>query len=125
MIIEIELEALHENLLAQNRIAYVTLEQIGGLNGLIRKGLENKSRMMRIKVLKKWAEPAMKQLTGVTIESSKNLTLPIASFLINLLIEPDTSPWELSSYGKELISETEKLVLKEMGIEQLEMPIGD
>lgn len=123
MNIEHELEALHENLLAQDRIAYVTLEQLGGLNGLIRKGLENKSRMMRIKVLKKWAEPAMKRIAGVSIESSKNLTLPVASFLINLLIEPNTSPWKLSTYGKELIKETEKIILKEMGIEQLEMEI--
>lgn len=125
MNIETELEALHENLLAQNRNTYVSLSQLGGLNGLIRQGLENKSRMMRVKILKKWAEPAMKQLTGVSIGSSKNLTSPVASFLINLLIEPDTTPWELNSYGRELIQETEKLVLKEMGIEQLEIPIGD
>lgn len=124
MDIESELEALKQNLLADTRIIYCTPQQIGGLNGLIRKGLENKSRTVRIAVLKRLAGEAMESIHGVPFESSKALTSPAASFLINLLLEPDTRPWELSSYGRNLIMETEKLVLKEeFGVEQTELEI--
>lgn len=126
MNIKEELEALHDNLLANTELRYVTMKQLGGLNGLIRQGLENKSRMMRMAVLEKWAGEAMKKLWNIKeFDSSKCLTSSAASFLINQLIEPDTHPWELSQYGRELIKETEKLVLKEMGIEQLEIPIKE
>lgn len=126
MNIEDELNAIHENLLANTELRYVSMKQLGGLNGLIRKGLESKSRKIRMAVLEKWAGDAMKRLWNIKeFDSSKCLTSAGASFLINQLIEPDTSPWELSQYGKELIRETEKLVLKEMGIEQLEMPIKE
>jgi hypothetical protein len=126
MNIEDELNAIHQNLLANTDLRYVTMKQLGGLNGLIRQGLEHKSRMIRMAVLERWAGEAMKKLWNIEeFDSSKCLTSAGASFLINQLIEPDTHPWELSQYGRELIKETEKLVLKEMGIEQLEIPIKE
>ncbi|MGC9385196.1 MAG: hypothetical protein ACP5D6_11405 [Kosmotogaceae bacterium] len=127
MNIEEELEALHDNLLANTELRYVSKRQLGGLNGLIRQGLEHKSRMMRMAVLEKWAGKAMKKLWNIEkFDSSKCLTSSGASFLINQLIEPDTHPWELSRYGRELVEETEKLVLKEKyGVEQLEIPIEE
>ena len=118
-----EIEALKQNLLADTSIRYVSLAQIGGLNGLIRQGLENKSRRMRVEVLKEWAGEAIHAITGQEITSAKNLTSPIATFLINQLLEPDSNPWRLTPYGKKLIVETEKVILKRMGIEQLEIKI--
>ena len=105
-----ELEALKQNLLADPTIEFVTAAQVGGLNGLIRMGCEDKSRDMRVAILKAWAGDAMMAIAGVEIESSKNLTLPVATFLINLLLEPDSTPWRLSEYGLNLIRATEILV---------------
>lgn len=105
-----ELDALRENLLADTSIEYVSQLQIGGLNGLIRKGLQDKSREMRIAVLREWAGDAMWKIARQEINSAKNLTAPVASFLINLLLVPDSTPWRLSSYGKNLIEYTEKSI---------------
>lgn len=127
MNIERELEALHDNLLANTELRYVSLRQLGGLNGLIRQGLEHKSKIIRLAVLDRWAGSAMKKLWNIeSFDSSKCLTSSAASFLINQLIEQDTHPWELSPYGRKLIEETEKLVLKEKhGIEQLEIELDN
>lgn len=120
MNIEQELEALHTNLLANTDIRYVSQKQLGGLNGLIRKGVEDKSREMRIAILEKWAGEPMRRIANVQeFTTSKNITSPVATFLINLLIVPDSSPWKLSQYGKELIRETEKLVLRENSYEKV------
>ena len=105
-----EIEALRDNLLANTEIRYISLKQIGGLNGLIRQGLEEKTRDMRILVLREWAGDAMWAIERQVINSTKNLTSPIASFLINLLKEDDSTPWRLSDYGQRLISITEKAV---------------
>jgi len=133
MNIQQEIEALQENLLATEKnltgniasfsLRYITLKQIGGLNGLIRMGSVNKGRKMRIAILKMWAGEPMRRLANIEFASSKNLTGDVASFLINLLRIPDSKPWKLTQYGKDLIRETEKLVNKEWGLEQLEIEI--
>ena len=118
-----EIEALKQNLLADTSLRYVSLPQIGGLNGLIRQGLQHRTREMRLAVLREWAGEAVYRITGEELTSTKNLTSPIATFLINILLEPDSTPWRLTPYGRSLIVETEKVVLKRMGIEQLEMEL--
>jgi hypothetical protein len=118
-----EIEALRENLLANTSIFIASQQQVGGLNGLIRQGLEHKSRKMRIAVLNEWAGEAVKRITGETLTSGSDLTSSMATMIINLLLEPDSTPWRLSAYGRRLIEETEKIILKRMGIEQLEIEL--
>jgi hypothetical protein len=125
MNVESELEALKQNLLADTSLRYASLPQIGGLNGLIRQGLQHRTREMRLAVLREWAGEAVYRITGEELTSAKNLTSPIATFLINLLLEPDSTPWRLSNYGRSLIAETEKVILKRWGIEQLQLEIAD
>ena len=107
MILENELFALRQNILADTSINPVSISQLGGLNGLMRQGLRDKSREMRIAVLKTWIEEPMKRIAGVEVQSSKNMTASAASFIINLLRVPDSTPWRLSKYGQELIELTE------------------
>lgn len=104
MNLETELEALNDNLLADTRIIYVTRKQVGGINGLLSMGLEDTSSDMRHAVLNMFAGRAMKRIAGVDVNSATNLTSPVASFLINLLKEDGVEPWQLSEYGRELIS---------------------
>jgi hypothetical protein len=53
----------------------------------------------------------MSDVTGYKVESTKNITSITANFLITQLIEPATSQGkpELSSHGRWLIEEAEKL----------------
>lgn len=111
MKIEDELYALKQNLLSVNEIRYVSAAQVKALASLITQGLEHKNRDMRIAVLRVWANDAMKQIVGIEINSGKNITSPIASFLISLLKDPEPDMWTLSPYGQTLIRETEKYVI--------------
>jgi hypothetical protein len=110
MEINSELEALRQNLLADTSLRYISSKQVGALNGLIRQGLEDKARRMRLNVLREWTGEAMKRIASVEVASTKNLTAPVATFLINLLLEPGSTPWRLSDYGKQLIEQTEKRI---------------
>jgi len=110
MEILVELDALHENLKANPELQpYVTQKQVQGLASLMGQGLEDKSRENRITVLRLLAGPALFDICGVLITSTKNLTGKMASFLIDQLLEPDSNPWRLSEYGRELLSQTEAL----------------
>lgn len=106
---DMELDALHENLRAENDIVYVTRKQVNGVVGLMRQGLEDDSRKNRIDVLQLMAAEPIKSITGVNLITTKQLTLPTASFLISLLKEPGDD-WTLSPYGKEFLSLAETRV---------------
>ncbi|MEE9540207.1 MAG: hypothetical protein V3V85_01790 [Candidatus Thorarchaeota archaeon] len=108
MDLDIELEALHLNCIASSNTGYVSQSQVGGVCGLLRKGLEDNSKPMQLAVLRILVGPAMMQLAGVEINSRKNLTSHIATTLIDQLLEPESKPWELSEYGQELLSEAEE-----------------
>lgn len=110
MNLEAELSGLTDNLLADTRIIYVTRNQVGGLNGLLNQGLEDKSPDNRHAVLNLLAGTAMLRIAGVKVRSATNLTSPVASFLINILKDNDSTQWRLSDYGKELINQAETRV---------------
>jgi hypothetical protein len=113
MDLDAHLEALTDNLKAEHsEIVYVTLGQIRGLNILLKQGLRSQNRGMRIAVLGLLAGPAMKDICNVDIQSSKNLTSPVASFLISLLKDPESpeKDWYLSEYGIELLAAAEKRI---------------
>jgi len=106
---DVELDALHANLRAENDIIYVTRKQVNGVVGLMRQGLKDDSRNNRIDVLRLMAAEAIKSITGVDLITTKQLTLPTASFLISLLKEPGDD-WILSTYGEEFLSMAEARV---------------
>jgi hypothetical protein len=110
MNLDIELQALTQNLLADTSIQFITQLQIGGLNGLLSMGLQDKSPETRHAVLRVLAGDAMFKIAGVEVNSAKNLTGPVATFLINILKQLDSSPWRLSRYGTELIAAVESRV---------------
>lgn len=107
-----ELSALHRNLLSTpGRQYFVSRKQIGSLVCLMMQGLpDRKDRDLRIAVLRAWIADSMKQLFDVEVESTKNISGPIASFLIDLLREPNNPEMVLNDYGHELIEETAKFV---------------
>lgn len=105
---EAELEAMRWVIHSDySKMVYVTQKQIQGLNALLNQGLADKSREHRIAVVRVLVGSEAKAITGVAVESTKNLTSPIASYLIEQLKEPDTLPWRLSEHGKWLIHEAE------------------
>lgn len=112
MDLAIELKALHLNCIATSDTQFVSHRQVGGVCGLLKKGLEDDSRENQIAVLRLLVGPAMAQMANVEIHSRKNLTGDIATTLINLLLEPDSKPWELSEYGQELLIAAEKQIKK-------------
>lgn len=109
-----ELEAIYENLVRLDPY-YITEKQVGALASLITMGLTDKTREMRLSVLKLLAEKAMQHFEGDNFEvkSTKNVNGGIASFLIDQLMEPQSKPWRLSSFGKQLISKCEARVEKQ------------
>lgn len=90
-----------------NKLVYVSQKQVQGLNALLNQGLSDKSRDVRIAVVRRLVGEVAKTITGVEVLSTKNLTSPIASYLIEQLKEPDSIPWRLSEHGRWLIHEAE------------------
>ena len=85
MDLQVELEAIHENLTADTRLLYISQKQAQSLASLMTQGLgEGATKAMRIRALQIIAGPAMKEIYSPThvITSTKNLTGPVASFLI-------------------------------------------
>lgn len=107
MDLDTELAALERNCLADSTTAYVTRSQVGGICALLGK-LNDNSRANQIAVLNVLVGPAMMKIAGVKIKSRKNLTSHVATTLIDQLLQPDTTPWELSNYGYDLLSAAEK-----------------
>lgn len=104
-----ELEAIRWALDADcTELIYVTQSQVFGLVSLMRQVL--KKREERIAVLRLLIGDFMEAHFGVTVESTKNVTLPVASYLINQLLEPDSDPWVLSKYGQELLEKAHERV---------------
>ena len=110
MNIDNELYAIRWNLSSKTDVIYITKKQVLALVSLMQQGLTDKSRQTRIDVLSLWAGEAMMTVAGVEITSTKNLTSPIASFLINLLLDSKQEDWSISEYGKELIKCSEARV---------------
>jgi hypothetical protein len=107
MDLDTELAALEMNCLADATTAYVTQRQVGGICALLGK-LNDNSRANQIAVLNILVGSAMMKIAGVEIKSRKNLTSHVAKTIIDQLLEPDTTPWELSNYGYDLLSAAEK-----------------
>jgi len=92
------------------RIIYITAKQVGTLANLINQGLEEKTHEHRIGVLRILVGSFMKDLTGYDIVSTKSLTSPVASYLIDQFMVPNVHPRRLSDYGREIIAEAERLI---------------
>jgi hypothetical protein len=106
---EIELQAMQWVIRSDySRIIYVTQRQIQGLNALLRQGLSTPEREKRIAIVKCLVGAEVRQITGIEITSTKNLTSPIASYLIEQLKEPNSTPWKLSEHGQWLLNEAER-----------------
>jgi hypothetical protein len=105
---DLELEALHENCIAEEHSFYPTQKQIQTLASLMGSGLTNKKRENRLSVLRLLVGKAVLQRTGYSIQSTKNIPGEIASILIDLLKENES--WELSGYGRELLFLAEERV---------------
>lgn len=99
-----ELAGLHDNLTSDCRLIYISQKQVWAVNSLLSAGLESKSDEVRHEVLDMLVGRAMKVIANVPkVTSAKNLTSPVASFLINQLKEPNSNPWRLSDYGERLL----------------------
>ncbi|MDD5367877.1 MAG: hypothetical protein PHQ40_02230 [Anaerolineaceae bacterium] len=77
-----------------------TVEQVGGLTALMEMGLDNHSRSHRLSVLS--------VLVGREVLSAKYLTKWEAHTLIDMIREPDVTPWSLSRDGYTLIQGAER-----------------
>jgi len=111
MDIEKELQALHRNLMSVTSNYYVSQKQIGVLIYLMLQGLpDRKDRGLRIAVLRAWIGKPMHEMYNVDVMSTKNISGPIASFLIDLLRKSGTDEYVLSKYGCQLIEATAKYV---------------
>lgn len=112
MDIDVELYAIRWNLSSKTDIIYITKKQVLALVSLMQQGLTDNRRETRIEILSLWAGETVKMVTGVEITSTKSLTSPIASFLINLLVDNTQEGWKISEYGKELIKCSEAYIKK-------------
>ena len=99
--LDLELQALSANMLAEERTWYISQKQVTTLASMIGSGLEDKSRKNRLNVLRLLCQDAVFTKTGYVIESTKQIPGEIASILIDLLKE--NVGWELSEYGKQLL----------------------
>lgn len=105
-----ELSAIQWNLLSKTDIVYISNKQVLALVSLMQQGLTDVCRKTRLGILKLWAGEAMRRIAGVEIASTKNLTSPVASFLINLLLDNKEEEWKISDYGRELVKCSEARV---------------
>ena len=110
---EVELDALYRNLTADRRIIYITQKQAVTLASLMSGGLESNNRAVRIEVLRLIAEQALEEVAGAKLNSTKNLTSPMASFLINYFRKNENS-WELADAGRMVLSLAESFVKEEV-----------
>lgn len=86
---------------------WLTHRQMISLNSLISKCLTKNNRKNRIGVLRVLVGGTIKDLTGATLESSKQLTGATASVLIDQ-IKGKGDDWEPSRHGMDLIKLAEK-----------------
>lgn len=99
---ELELQGHRRNLRALSDVEpYVTQKQVRSIAMLMGEVLPG--RTDRINVLRLLAGEPMRAVTGVNIESTKNLTGKMASYLINQFKEPESELMELSDYGREFL----------------------
>lgn len=97
-----ELKAHECNLKAVGGIEpFVTSKQVQAVACLMRQAIPERTE--RIAVLKLMAGNAMKSITGIEIQSTKNLTGRMASYIIAQLLDPNSTPWKLSNYGREFL----------------------
>ena len=89
------------------RVVYVTRKQVRGLVSLMRQGLKNPDHDTRVAVLDLLVGEFTHTITGEPVVSTKSLTSPIASYLINQLKEPNSHPWKLNEHGRSLLAEAE------------------
>lgn len=101
--LDMEVEALQVNMLAEQDSRLISQRQVGALAGLMNQGLESNKRKVRIRVLQILAQGAVSQRYGVRIESTKNIPGEFASILIENLKVSDKDEWELSRYGRKLL----------------------
>jgi hypothetical protein len=105
------LDAIHDNLIDLPH-SLVSKKQVLTIVFLMNEGLKNKDRETRIAVLKMLAGPAMKARYNVEIESTKNLSGRIASYLIDQFHDPAYRPhaWRLSPFGRQLLGRCEDAI---------------
>jgi len=90
-------------------LIYITQKQIRRLADLMEQGLSRPNdRKLRIAVLRLLVGDAAKMVTGVEVRSTKNLTSPIASYLINQL--KTNGSYDINEHGRWLLREAEARV---------------
>lgn len=99
--LDLELEALTENMLAESTSWHITQKQVTTLASMMSQGLEDRSRENRLNVLRLLCQDAVFKRTGYAIKSTKQIPGEFASVLIDLLKRNDR--WELSDYGRNLL----------------------
>lgn len=111
MDIDTEVQAIRKLMLARPEIVYETSNQVGALAGLMTQCLQNKDKGIRIAVLRFIVGDVMWDIAGVKeVNSTKNLTSPAASILIELFRDPTQEKWRASDYARELIGAIEQRV---------------
>ena len=127
MNLDVELSALTDNMIQEDGGGSFLAKrnQITGVLGLMRQGLESDDREIRIAVLDMLAGEAMRRMYGKTIESTNDITEPIALFLIRQLKMPfdhpdptEKDPWLISTYGRTLLNLAEERVKDAISVTQ-------
>ena len=100
--LDLELEALKANLLAEENPYLISKKQVQALASVMGQGLQKKNRRNRLDVLRLLSQDAVMIRTGYKIKSTKQIPGAFASVLLDMLIV-DNIDWELSDYGRELL----------------------
>lgn len=100
-----ELMAIRTNILANHAdMIYVTQDQFA-LGGLITPCLQDKSQENRYRCLVYLLDGVVENITGYPFTGSmKNMTSPIASYLIELFKDDTQEKWAPNEYARELFS---------------------
>jgi len=108
--LDVERAALYDAICSMDHYTYVSADQVGGLIGLVKQGLKDKSRENRVAVMNYLIGEAVDAMLDVKFESFKNMSSAIATLLITLLRKEDSIPWRLNDYGYKLIAGAESRV---------------
>jgi hypothetical protein len=79
--LDVELKALNENCLAEQKTWYITHKQVTTLASLMGSGLKDRGRENRLNVLRLLCQDAVFTKTGFVIESTKQIPGEIAAII--------------------------------------------
>jgi len=101
-----EIKALRLVFLRDNATASPSPHQLAALNSLLGSGLSDHRRALRLAILR--------EITGLPIQSTRELTAGTVSALITYLKATDEGDWDLNEKAKEVIAQLERRCVEKL-----------